>query len=95
MSFTTLAIGIIAGLIVGFICQYMINKFALKSKCERIIDDAKKEAEVIKKNKLLEVKEKFLNKKAELEKEISQRNNKIQQAENHIKQREIDRKSVV
>ena len=89
MSFTTLAIGIIAGLIVGFICQYMINKFALKSKCERIIDDAKKEAEVIKKNKLLEVKEKFLNKKAELEKEISQRNNKIQQAENHIKQREI------
>ena len=49
MSFTTLAIGIIAGLIVGFICQYMINKFALKSKCERIIDDAKKEAEVIKK----------------------------------------------
>ena len=47
-------IGLAVGVIVGLICQYMINKFALKSKCERIISDARKEAEVIKKNKLLE-----------------------------------------
>ena len=43
---------------------------------------------MIKKNKLLEVKEKFLNKKAELEKEVTARNQKIQQAENRIKQKE-------
>ena len=73
----------------GFLAQFLINKTALKAKQQRIIDDAHKEAEVIKKNKLLEVKEKFLNKKAELEKEISQRNNKIQQAEHQLKQREI------
>ena len=44
---------------------------------------------MIKKNKLLEVKEKFLNKKADLEKEVSLRNQKIQQAENKLKQREL------
>ena len=89
MDPTTLIIGLAAGLAAGITCQYLINRFGLKSKRERIINDAHKEAEVIKKNKLLEVKEKFLNKKAELEKEISQRNNKIQQAEHHLKQREV------
>ena len=89
MDVTTLIIGLVAGAAAGFIGQYLINKFGLKAKHQRIIDDAHKEAEVIKKNKLLEVKEKFLNKKAELEKEISQRNNKIQQAEHNLKQREV------
>ena len=70
MDVTTLIIGLAAGLAAGFIGQYLINKFGLKAKRQRIIDDAHKEAEVIKRNKLLEVKEKFLNKKAELEKEI-------------------------
>ncbi len=89
MDVTTLIIGLAAGLAIGFLVQFLINKTALKAKHQRIIDDAHKEAEVIKKNKLLEVKEKFLNKKAELEKEISQRNNKIQQTEHQLKQREI------
>ena len=88
-STSSLIIGVIVGIAIGCVCLYLINHFALKSKRERIIDEAQKEAEVIKKNKLLEVKEKFLNKKAELEKEISQRNHKLQQAENHVKQREI------
>ena len=88
-STSSLIIGVIVGIAIGCVCLYLINHFALKSKRERIIDEAEKEAEVIKKNKLLEVKEKFLNKKAELEKEISQRNHKLQQAENHVKQREI------
>lgn len=54
-----------------------------------MINEAKKEAEVIKQKKMLEVKEKFLNKKAELEKEVQQRNQQIQQSENRLKQREI------
>lgn len=53
------------------------------------MQQAKEEAEAIKKDKLLEVKEKFLNKKAELETAVAQRNQKIQQAENKLKQREI------
>ena len=88
---TTLLLVLVAalGIVIGCVCQYFIYRYGLKSKRKRILDDAYKEAEVIKKNKLLEVKEKFLNKKAELEKEVSQRNNKIQQAENNLKQREI------
>ena len=61
----------------------------MKSKYDSILKEAETEAEVIKKNKLLEVKEKFLNKKADLEKEVAQRNQKIQQAENKLKQREL------
>ena len=53
------------------------------------MEEAKKEAEVIKQKKMLEVKEKFLNKKAELEKEVQQRNQQIQQHENRLKQREL------
>ena len=47
----------------------MFFRYGLKSKYESVIKEAENEAEVIKKNKLLEVKEKFLNKKADLEKE--------------------------
>jgi ribonuclease Y len=64
-------------------------RYVLKSKYDSILKEAETEAEVIKKNKLLEVKEKFLNKKADLEKEVSIRNQKIQQAENKLKQREM------
>ena len=56
------------GLIVGCIVGYSFYRYVLKSKYQRALADAEKEAEVIKEKKLLEVKEKFLNKKAELEK---------------------------
>ena len=79
----------IACFALGGLVSYIIQKRALKAKCDAILKDAETEAEVIKKNKLLEVKEKFLNKKAELEKEVAQRNQKIQQAENKLKQREL------
>lgn len=69
--------------------SYGFFKYGLKTKYDTIIKEAETEAEVIKKNKLLEVKEKFLNKKADLEKEVAQRNQKIQQAENKLKQREM------
>ncbi len=75
--------------IIGIIIGYTIFRYVMKSKYNRILKDAQAEAEVIKKNKLLEVKEKFLNKKADLEKEVSVRNQRIQQAENKLKQREL------
>lgn len=78
----------VAGFIIGGVVSYYFYKVALRKKYENTIKEAENEAEVIKKNKLLEVKEKFLNKKAELEKEVTARNQKIQQAENRIKQKE-------
>ncbi len=90
MSETVVTIVVsIACFIVGGFASYMFFKHGLKSKYDSILKEAETEAEVIKKNKLLEVKEKFLNKKADLEKEVSLRNQKIQQAENKLKQREL------
>ena len=90
MSETVVTIVVsIACFIVGGFASYMFFKHGLKSKHDKILKEAETEAEVIKKNKLLEVKEKFLNKKADLEKEVSLRNQKIQQAENKLKQREL------
>ena len=90
MSETVVTIVVsIACFIVGGFASYMFFKHGLKSKYDKILKEAETEAEVIKKNKLLEVKEKFLNKKADLEKEVSLRNQKTQQAENKLKQREL------
>ena len=88
MTVVTIVVSI-ACFIVGGFASYMFFKHGLKSKYDSILKEAETEAKVIKKNKLLEVKEKFLNKKADLEKEVSLRNQKIQQAENKLKQREL------
>ena len=86
---TAIIVTAIACFIVGGILSYTLFKYGLKGKYDNVLKEAEIEAEVIKKNKLLEVKEKFLNKKADLEKEVSIRNQKIQQAENKLKQREM------
>ena len=75
--------------VVGSVVSYFLYVAVMKNRYNNMLKEAETEAEVIKKNKLLEVKEKFLNKKAELEKEVAARNQKIQQAENRLKQKEI------
>lgn len=82
--------------IVAFVCivvgaggGYFLFRYVLTGMLRRHLDEAEKEAQVIKEKKLLEVKEKFLNKKAELEKEVQQRSQRILQSENKLKQREM------
>ncbi|MDH6312287.1 ribonuclease Y [Parabacteroides sp. PFB2-10] len=75
--------------IAGGVLTWITMRYLLKSKHASILAEAEKEAEVIKKNKLLEVKEKFLNLKTDLEKQVSQRNAKIQSTEAKLKQREM------
>ena len=82
-------LAIIAALLIGGLCGFMIFRHVIKGKYNEMVEAANKEAEVIKEKKLHEVKEKFLNKKSELEKEVQQRNQHIQQSENRLKQREI------
>jgi len=79
----------VAALIVGGICGYLVFRYVIKGKYNEMVEAAEKEAEVVKKKKLLEVEEKFLNKKSELQKEVQQRNQHIQQSENKLKQREL------
>jgi ribonuclease Y len=63
-------------------------RFVFRSRYENMLKEAETEAEVIKKDKLLEVREKFLHLKSELEKQVSARNSKIQSAEAKLKQKE-------
>ena len=88
MIIEIIVVGIAALILGGGGSWYLIQK-QTKTKFAAIIREAETEAEVIKRNKLLEIKEKFINMKAELEKQINARNAKIQQMENKLKQREI------
>lgn len=83
----TIAAG--GGFIVGGVISYFIWDKALHNKSTKIIKEAETEAEVIRKDKILQAKEKFLHLKSEHEKEINERNNKLIAAENKFKQKEI------
>ena len=67
-----LTLVILAALIIGGLCGYLIFRYVIKFKYNEMLANAEKASEVIKEKKLLEVKEKFINKKAELEQEISE-----------------------
>jgi ribonuclease Y len=82
-----IVIGISAFLFGGLVTWIAVTQ-AFKKRAKRIIREAENEAEVIKKEKMLQAKEKFLQLKAEHEKEINSRNAKILALENKTKQRE-------
>lgn len=82
-------IAVVIALVIGGLGGYAIFRYVIKGKYNEMIEAAKKDADVIKEKKLLEVKEKFLNKKNELDKEVQQRNQKFQANENRLKQREL------
>ena len=80
---------IIGSFIGGAIIAALGLRYVLNARYKSIISEANSEAEVIKRNKLLEVKEKFLSLKSDLEKQVTQRNAKIQATESKLKQREM------
>ncbi len=82
-------IAVVIALVIGGLGGYAIFRYVIKGKYNEMIEAVKKDADVIKEKKLLEVKEKFLNKKNELDKEVQQRNQKFQANENRLKQREL------
>jgi ribonuclease Y len=84
---TEIIIGIVA-LIAGSVISILIYQAAQKRKSMNIIREAETEAEVIKRDKILQAKEKFLQLKSEHERAINEKNQKILVAENKIKQRE-------
>ncbi|MDR1681908.1 MAG: ribonuclease Y [Candidatus Symbiothrix sp.] len=81
----TAIIALIAG---GAIAWFVFNSLTT-SKSKNILEDAKKQAETLKKDKLLEVKEKMISMKADLERQVSERNAKLQQQEARVKQLEM------
>jgi ribonuclease Y len=84
---TEIIIGFVS-LVAGILTVVFSYQTFLKRKRINIIREAETEAEVIKKDKILQAKEKFLQLKSEHEKVINEKNQKILVAENRIKQRE-------
>lgn len=80
--------GVIA-FVVGCLLAWIVQNVLTKSRLKRQLQEAEQEAEVIKKNKLLEVKEQALLMKSEFEKQANSRNSKLQAAESKQKQREL------
>jgi ribonuclease Y len=72
----------------GAIAWFTIN-YIVKNKAKNLLEDAEAKAEVLKQNKLIEVKEKYLNLKEEYEKHVNERNAKIQQIEASINQQKM------
>ena len=87
MNVLTIITAIIAFLTGGLIA-WLVTGVLLKSRRQKILMEAEKETEVMKKNKMLEVKEKFIQLKSELEKQVTSRSAKIQSTEAKLKQRE-------
>ena len=89
MKIIELLLTVIGCLLIGGISVWVTMRYLLKQRVQSIVKEAEKEAEVIKKEKLFEVKEKGIQMKAEVEKQANARYAKIQQAEAKIKQREL------
>ena len=78
----------VVGLAIGSIGAFFVVNNVNSSKAKLIIEDAKKEAEQIRKEKLLQAKEKFIELKAEHEKDIIKKNNDINNATQRVSQKE-------
>lgn len=86
----------IVGLFIGAAITWYLARHSANSRYKRILNDAEKDAEVVRKNKLLEAKEETLKMKSEAEKRILEeekkidvKSRKLQSAEDRFKQREM------
>ncbi|MBT2682956.1 ribonuclease Y [Bacillus sp. ISL-37] len=94
-------ISILLGLFVGAVVGYFYRKSVAEAKiagaknaAEQIVEDAKREAEAMKKESLLEAKDENHKLRSEAEREIRERRNELQKQENRLLQKEenLDRK---
>jgi ribonuclease Y len=98
---TELIVGIIA-LVVGIALGYAVNRFIMKDRtaraaeaADRLVKDAEKQAETLKKEALLEAKDENLRLRQEVESENKERRKEIQTLESRLSEREasIDRRA--
>ncbi|MGJ7913184.1 ribonuclease Y [Neobacillus sp. LXY-1] len=94
-------ISILLGLIVGAVVGYFIRRSIAEAKiagaknaAEQILEDAKRDADSLKKEALLEAKDEIHKLRTEAEREVRERRNELQKQENRLLQREenLDRK---
>ncbi len=78
----------IIGVVIGFITSFIVKSVLLKHRKNQMINDAIKEAENLKQNKILQAKEKFLQLKEDHETQFKDRERKIQSGEDRLRNKE-------
>lgn len=89
MSWIWMIVAFVAGGVIAALVVAAMNKATQAKRREEMQREVERETDVMKKNKMLEVKEKFIQLKAELEKQVAARNSKIQSVETKLKQHEL------
>ena len=87
MSILTLVIGFFVGFLIVFII-YMIRSNQNESKANKLIEDAKKEADKHKRDSLMELKEESYRLKQETDREIKEKKAEMKDTESRLLQRE-------
>lgn len=101
MDFKSIAFAIVAliiGIVVGFVIKSFSDKRSIdgaKVNAEVIIDDAIKQAQILKREALFEAKEENLKYRNEVEEELKERRSEVSRSENRLIQKEenLDQKS--
>ena len=88
MDITNIIMASISGIVIGVIIGYIISNNILIAKKKAIIKKASKEADNIKRDRILQSKEKYLELKENHEKLISNRERKMRDVEINFKQKE-------
>ena len=78
----------IVALVAGYFMSATMLKKSIEKRNEKLISDAKSQAEILKKDKILEAKEQILQMKSEHEQQLNEKNLNFSRRENAIKQKE-------
>tara|TARA_B100001094_G_scaffold317530_1_gene360038 strand:- start:219 stop:1757 length:1539 start_codon:yes stop_codon:yes gene_type:complete len=83
----TIIIGLVS-LLLGSVITFFIIKNLDLAKSNRLLKDSEKEAERIKKEKILQAKEKFIELKSQHDKSINEKNREFNKSQNRVKEKE-------
>ena len=90
-NLTSIILALIIGMIIGAVLIFIMNSMKnvnASKKAEKLLEDAKKEADKHKRDSLLELKEESYRLKQEAEKEIKQKKDEMKDSEARLMQRE-------
>lgn len=88
MDITSVLIGVVVGLVIGSVLMFLFLDKMMKSRKKGMIEDAVKEGQAIKKNKIIQAKEKFHQLKQDHERKVNDENRKLQSREDSFRAKE-------
>lgn len=98
LAIALIAVALVVGALAGFLIRRLVAERKIgsaRTEADRVVAEAAKKAEAVKKEKLLEAKEEILQKRNEAEAEIKERRAEVSHTERRLSQKEdtLDRKS--